>query len=234
MVDIKQLDDWLDKAQLICTKTDGKTKYNFSNFTFPLKFASKIYNKDFTLQEVEDDQQKLNILINKLNNDYNPVNKMKIKDKNWYFKVSKKLLYIRKEIIRAFKEVIFPYIDGFKVEKESDEKESDKELDENELFLNIKVESNDISYELFKEHFNFVAPTVLEKTLLETKDKKKNNNLVNVIKSELRDLKDEIEKMCENEKEIEKQNKIVKIVEDILTSDKKFQSGEGLKILTPD
>ena len=129
MVDIKQLDDWLDKAQLICTKTDGKTKYNFSNFTFPLKFASKIYNKDFTLQEVEDDQQKLNILINKLNNDYNPVNKMKIKEKNWYFKVSKKLLYIRKEIIRAFKEVIFPYIDGFKVEKESD-----KELDENEFF----------------------------------------------------------------------------------------------------
>ena len=134
MVNIKELDDWLDKAQLICTKTDGKTKYNFSNFTFPLKFASKIYNKDFTLQEVEDDQQKLNILINKLNNDYNPVNKMKIKEKNWYFKVSKKLLYIRKEIIRAFKEVIFPYIDGFKVEKESDEKESDKELDENEFF----------------------------------------------------------------------------------------------------
>ena len=134
MVNIKELDDWLDKAQLICTKTDGKTKYNFSNFTFPLKFASKIYNKDFTLQEVEDDQQKLNILINKLNNDYNPVNKMKIKEKNWYFKVSKKLLYIRKEIIRAFKEVIFPYIDGFKVEKESDEEESDKELDENEFF----------------------------------------------------------------------------------------------------
>ena len=134
MIDIKEIDDWLDKAQLICTKTDGKTKYNFSNFTFPSKFASKIYNKDFTLQEVKDDQQKLKILINKLNNDYNPVNKMKIKEKNWYFKVSKKLLYIRKEIIRAFKEVIFPYIDGFKVEKESDEKESDKELDENEFF----------------------------------------------------------------------------------------------------
>ena len=74
----------------------------------------------------------------------------------------------------------------------------------------------------------------MEKTLLETKDKKKNNNLVNVIKSELRDLKDEIEKMSENKKEIEKPNKIVKIVEDILKFDKKIQSGEGLKILTPD
>ena len=74
----------------------------------------------------------------------------------------------------------------------------------------------------------------MEKALFETKDKKKNNNLVNVIKSELRDLKDEIEKMSENEKEIEKPNKIVKIVKDILKFDKKIQSGEGLKILTPD
>ena len=42
MIKIKEIDDWLDKAQLICTKTDGKTKYNFSNFTFPSKFTSRI------------------------------------------------------------------------------------------------------------------------------------------------------------------------------------------------
>ena len=50
-INIKQLDDWFDTVQLVSTKTDGKTKYDFSNFTFPSKFASKIYNKDFTLQE---------------------------------------------------------------------------------------------------------------------------------------------------------------------------------------
>ena len=38
MEGIKLIDDWLDSAQLICTKTDGVTKYNFSNFRFPLKF----------------------------------------------------------------------------------------------------------------------------------------------------------------------------------------------------
>ena len=81
MINIKEIDHWLDKAQLICTKTDGKTKYNFSNFTFLSKFAFKIYNKDFTIQEVEDDQQKLNILMNKLNNDSNPKNKTKKKKK---------------------------------------------------------------------------------------------------------------------------------------------------------
>ena len=42
MVNIKQLGDWFDTAQLVCTKTDGKTKYNFNNFTFLSKFASKI------------------------------------------------------------------------------------------------------------------------------------------------------------------------------------------------
>ena len=49
MTNIKQIDDWLDTAQLFCTKTDEKTKYNFRNFTFPSKFASKMYNKNLTL-----------------------------------------------------------------------------------------------------------------------------------------------------------------------------------------
>ena len=81
MVKINQLDDWLDTAQLVCTKTDGKTKYAFSNFTFASKFAFKMYNKNLTLQEAEDDQQELKILIRKLNNNCNPKNKIKIEGK---------------------------------------------------------------------------------------------------------------------------------------------------------
>ena len=103
MVNIKQLDDWLDTAQLVCTKTDGKTKHGFSNFTFPSKFASKIYNKDFTLQEAKDNQQELKILINKLNNNYNAKHKIKVEEKGDTLKSSKKLFFIREEIIRAFK-----------------------------------------------------------------------------------------------------------------------------------
>ena len=68
---IKVIDDWLETAQLIYTKTDGKTKYDFSKFIFPLEFASKIYNYDLTLQKAQDNQQELKILINKLNNNYN-------------------------------------------------------------------------------------------------------------------------------------------------------------------
>ena len=142
MENIKQIDDLLDSAKLICTKTDGKTKYDFSNFMFPLKFTSKIYGRDLTLQEAKDDQQELEILINKLNNDYNPRNQTKIKEKDDTLRSAKKLYSIREEIINAFSEGIFPYIDGFQVEKESDE-ESTSENDEMDTTIMPELESEE-------------------------------------------------------------------------------------------
>ena len=50
------------------------------------------------------------------------------------------------------------------------------------------------------------------KTLYNLNDKKKNNLLVNTIKNNLSDLKNEIEKMSEDEIKIEKPYKIVDIV----------------------
>ena len=178
MIDFKETDDWLDKAQLICAKTDGKTKYNFSKFTFPKKFASRIYNKDFTLQEVEDDQIKLKVLINKLNNNYNPTNKIKRKEKEDTLNSAKKLFSIREEIIKSFKRGTFPYIDGIKVDEESDE-----ESEESEFFKDIENESKDINSDFFKKHFKFEVPTILAKKLFTTKDKNKNDKIVNLIKS---------------------------------------------------
>ena len=128
MENIKVIDDWLETAQLICTKTDGKTKYEFNKFMLPLKFATKIYRYDLTLQEAIDDQQKLKILINKLNNNYNPTNQTKIKEKDDTLNSARKLLVIREEIINAFKKGIFSYIYGFQVEKETNE-EADEEMD---------------------------------------------------------------------------------------------------------
>ena len=72
------------------------------------------------------------------------------------------------------------------------------------------------------------------KDLYRINDKYKNKDLVNVIKSGLTDLKNETENMSEEEKEIEKPNEIVNIVEEILEFNKQKQEGKGLKILTPD
>ena len=117
MVNNKQIDDWLDTAQLVCTKTDGKTKYDFNKFVFPSKFTSKMYHRDLTLQEAENDQQELKILINKLNNDCNQKNQIKIGAKNDTLKSAKKSFNIRDKIISAFKKGVFPYIDGFQAQK---------------------------------------------------------------------------------------------------------------------
>ena len=40
LFDIKKIDETLDNAELVCTKTDG-TKYDFNRFAFPLKFIEK-------------------------------------------------------------------------------------------------------------------------------------------------------------------------------------------------
>ena len=66
-----------------------------------------------------------------------------------------------------------------------------------------------------------------------TKDKTKNNELVNMINSGLEDLKEEIKNMSKEEIEIEKPDEIVEIVEMILDFNKQNQQGKGLKILTP-
>ena len=101
------MDDWLDTAQLVCIKTDEKAKYDFNKFMFPSKFALKIYRHDFTLQEAEDDQQKLQILINKLNNSYNSKNKTKVEEKGDILKSTKQNCFLsgRKKLLERLREV---------------------------------------------------------------------------------------------------------------------------------
>ena len=72
-----------------------------------------------------------------------------------------------------------------------------------------------------------------QKKLYEAKDKKENNELVELTKVRWSNLKDEIEKMSKKEIENEKPDKTLKIVQEILRFNKQKQLGLGLKILTP-
>ena len=76
-----KLDGKPENVELVCTKTDG-TKYDFNRFSLPFKFIEKIHNYEITLNEAIEDQTKLKILINKLNNDYNLRIEKKIEEKN--------------------------------------------------------------------------------------------------------------------------------------------------------
>ena len=76
--------------------------------------------------------------------------------------------------------------------------------------------------------------------MLEYFDKNKNNpekfnRLLSVIKSGLKDLNNKANKMSEKERENEKADKIIEIVERIFAYIKQQQNqdGQGIKILTP-
>ena len=72
------------------------------------------------------------------------------------------------------------------------------------------------------------------KVLSETNnDEEKNNKLVNIFNSGLKDLENQIKNMSKRERKIKKPNNIVTVVKKIFDFNKHAQEGQGMKILTP-
>ena len=102
-------------------------------------------------------------------------------------------------------------------EEESEEKKSKKTKDDFKNFIKyIENEWQGINYNLFKYYFNFVAPIALAKKFYETKNKNKKNELVKEIKNRWSNLKGKIKTVSEDEKKINKPDKILEIVEKVL------------------
>ena len=119
---------------------------------------------------------------------------------------------------------------------EEEQEEKQKPTKDDAIALNkwIFNEETDINKELFKKYFNYQRPSVMLDHLHKTNDTEKNNKLVSVINSGLKDFKEEIKKMSKEDKEIEGRESIVEIVEEILIFNKQNQQkGQGIKILTP-
>ena len=116
--------------------------------------------------------------INKLNNDYNPRSLKKAKEKNNVLESARKLLDARKDIIGFFEKATFPYKGNVfktkegksedKSEDESEENKSEKIKDDykDDFIKYIENESKDINYDLFKDYFNLVVPTVLTEKII--------------------------------------------------------------------
>ena len=137
--EFKKIDETLDNVELVCTKTDG-TKYEINPFSHPLKFIENIHNYHITLDESIEDQAKLGILINKLN-DYNPRNTKKVKEKERVLESAKKLFDARKDIIDLFERGIFLYKGNvFKTKEKEKSEEESEELEENKFFKYIENE----------------------------------------------------------------------------------------------
>ena len=144
------------------------------------------------------------VIYKKLNNETSDRNKD-------IFQEAKKLFDLRVEI---YKKLVLEE-KNLKFEKSVGETVKLRNQKDKKFIEHIENKSKTINYNLFKEYFNFESPNVLTKQLYKIKNKE-NNELVNVIKSGLIYLKDEIRKMSEDEKKIEKPNEIVNIVEEIL------------------
>ena len=145
-----------------------------------------------------------------------------------------KLSDARDDITVFFEKGTFPFKGNlFKAKKRRIKKEPKKERTKN-CFEYIGNESKDINYDLFKDYFDISVPSALLKKLYETKNKNKNNELVELIKASWSNLKDKTEKMSKEEIENKKAIKILKIIIEILDFNQiEQQEGQGLKILTP-
>ena len=123
----------------------------------------------------------------------------KTKEKKRVLESARKLQDARKDIIDLFEKGIFPYRGGvFKIKEEQEKAKTDM----NEISKYILEEETDLNKELFKKYFNFQRPSDMLMYLNKTNDKDKNNELVNVINSGLKEIK----KMSEKEKKMKTQN----------------------------
>ena len=181
----------------------------------------------------------MKVLLNELEK-YTPLKSEKIIERTEALSAAAKLSNNRQKVIEGIKNGIFPHIDGFQIEKESEE-ESEESVGESQKTNNFKKfieyiekESVDINYDLFKEYFNFSLPTALAKKLYEIKNENKNHELVKAIKNNWSHLKDEIKKISEDEKRTEQPDQMLEIVEKVPDFNEQIrkQQGSELKILT--
>ena len=184
-----------------------------------------------TIKDAEKKQKEFYSIVDALNN-YFPKAQKYIEAKNTLLNNVKKFCKGREKIIEGFKEGIFLLKSDGEFEQQQTSKKPIK-TDIDEFSKYIAEEEAHINKELFMKHFNFQNPSDMLKNLYQINDKEKKNKLVNVINSGLKDLKEEIKEMSEEERKIENTNKMVEIVKDILRFIKQKQEGQGIKMLTP-
>ena len=112
------------------------------------------------------------------------------------------IVFFLKKGVFLFKSNIFKTKKELKEESKDESKEELKEERINKFFKYIEEKSKDINNDLFENYFDASVPNASANKLFETKDKKENNKLVKEIKNRWSNLKDEIEKMSEDDQKL--------------------------------
>ena len=138
-----------------------------------------------------------------------------------------------KKLLKGLKMKYFDFIMIKIMKFEKEEEEQETKFNVNKFNEWVIKQEKSINEELFKKYFNFQRPSDMFKYLYQTNDKEKNHELVNIIKSGLKDFKKENKKISEEERITETSDKTIKIAKKILKFNKPKQEGQGIKILTP-
>ena len=198
----------------------NKVTYDFSDYKTLNGLFRDLYYKNMTINDAEMKQDKFNTMRVALSN-YSPKDKKYMEAKNSLLNNAKNFYEEREKIIEGFKEAIF----SIKPDDEFKQQTSEKPIktDANAFNEWINKEETAINEGLFKKHFNFHRPGSMLKDPYQINDKEKNNKLVSVINSGLKNVKKEVKEMSQEEKEIEKPDELVEIVDKMLKFNKQIQ-----------
>ena len=138
----------------------------------------------------------------------------------------------REKIIEGFKNEIFPLNYDEEEKKESTNKKEENDIrnengliDYEKLKGLIRLKNIDVNKELVRTQFPVKDLGALLKKLKKSENNPERNDIQeNLVKNGLRDLREEIEDMSEQEKEIRNPNEIVDIVDMDLDSNRQQQS----------
>ena len=211
--------------------------YAFSDYKTFKELFRDLYYRTVTIDEAESKRDEFNVVLHVLKK-YSPKHDKYVTLKNNLVDNASKFYKGREKIIEGFKNGVFPfYYDRehekrMKYEEEKEQEEKQKPTKDDLIALNKHIidEETNINEEVFKKYFHFLRPSDILMYLNKTNDKEKNNELVSLIISRLKELKQEIKKMP---KEIEEPESIIEIVEDVLKFNEQKQKGQGIKMPTP-
>ena len=202
---LKDVNEFIEDIKLMEEKINLSLFEDFFEFSSPADYAKELINTspDKNKKNVAEAKDRISDLEDRIE---------QMSDKEKKYKMQMRHLILIKLLIIITMLKIFFIVHQKLIKKKIRikvwsiaERTKLRRQKDKEFIENIENKSKTANYNLFKDYFKFESPTALTEQLYKIKNKSKNNELVNVIKSGLTDLKDEIEKMFKEEKKSKNQ-----------------------------
>ena len=209
-------------------------EYDFSDYKTFKELFRDLYYRNITIDEAESKQDEFNAVLYVLKK-YSLKHDKYVILKNNLLDNASKFYEGREKIIEGFKNGVF----SFYYDKDYEEQMKFEEEEEEEKLIGIiEIEDNNRESDHLVSKYFFVSKLkhLLEYFKENKNDPEKNNQLVTIIISGLKDLNNEIKEMSEEKREKERVDEITEIVQRILAyiEQQQQQQGQGTKIQTPD